>query len=525
MERSRMIERLGDRSQTWDLLVVGGGATGLGVAVDAAARGYTTVLLEQGDLGQGTSSRSTKLVHGGVRYLRQGNIHLIVGALRERGLLLTLAPHLVHRFRFVVPAYAWWEAPYYSFGLALYDLLAGKHSLGRSSWISREQTLAVLPTIRPEGLRGGVQYYDGVFDDARLLVNLAQTAVEQGAAVVNYVRVERLLKGRDGLVEGVVAVDREGDVELEIRARVVVNATGPFSDCLRGMDQPEGRAIIAPSQGAHVVLSRRFLPEEAALMVPRTPDGRVLFAIPWHGHVIVGTTDTPVESVPLEPKPFAEEIDFLLDTAGGYLARPPKRADVLSSFAGIRPLVRGGEGKSTAALSRDHYLEVSSSGLVTICGGKWTTYRQMAEDTVNRAAEVGHLPRRPCTTMSLLIHGHAATPPPSDPLAEYGSDAEEIRALERDRPDLGRSLHVDWSIRASQVVWAVRSEMARTVDDVLFRRTRVASLDIRAAMAMAPDVAALLAVELGRDEAWSREQLDAFQRLATAYLVADADTP
>ncbi len=502
MDRDRMIDRLADRTGRWDLLVIGGGATGLGVAVDAASRGYRTALVERADFGSGTSSRSTKLVHGGVRYLRQGNVSLVIEALRERGLLLKLAPHLVGNLRFIVPNYAWWEAPFYGVGLKVYDLLAGRYGFGPSRALTAEETRAALPTIQAEGLRGGVQYYDGLFDDARLLVNLAQTAAAQGAAVANYVRVDRLLKDSAGIVNGAVATDLESGRELTLNARVVVNATGPFADALRREDDPTAAPIIEPSRGAHIVLPRRFLPGDSAIMVPHTPDGRVLFAIPWHGHVVVGTTDTPVGSVPIEPRPSTAEIDFLIETAADYLAEPAGRADVLSAWAGIRPLVKAGDRANTASLSRDHHLEVSGSGLVTITGGKWTTYRRMAEEAVDQAAIVAGLPERPCRTRDLPIAGHDR---PAEP-----------------DPGIPDRLDPALPIAASHVVRAARDEMARTVEDVLCRRTRAAFLNARAALAMAPRAAAILAGELGRGDDWRVEQVADFRRVGASFLVPDA---
>ncbi|QEH37152.1 Aerobic glycerol-3-phosphate dehydrogenase [Aquisphaera giovannonii] len=520
MNRDEMMAKLSDRSITWDVVVIGGGATGIGVAVDAAARGYRTALLERSDFGKGTSSRSTKLVHGGVRYLQQGNVSLVIEALRERGLLMKLAPHLVGNLRFVVPNYAWWEAPFYGIGMKVYDLLAGRYGFGPSKVLSREQTLALLPTIRTDGLRGGVQYFDGLFDDSRLLINLAQTAFEHGATVANYVRVDRLLKDAEGLIRGVVAQDLEAGAELELSARVVVNATGPFADALRRADDPSLGPIIAPSQGAHVVLPKEFLPGDSAIMVPHTADGRVMFAIPWHGHVVVGTTDVPIDHVPVDPAPMSDEVDFILETAAGYLARPATRADVRSAFAGIRPLVRAGEGTSTAALSRDHHLEIAPSGLVTICGGKWTTYRHMAEDTVDQAAIVGGLPERPCPTRELFIHGSAETLLGEDPLSVYGSDAIAIRSLARSSGRLAGQLHPDLPIVAAQVAWAAQQEMARTVEDVLCRRTRAAFLNAPAALAMAADVASILAAELGRDDAWAASQVEAFRPIGESFVAS-----
>lgn len=517
MDREAMTGALAARRGPWDFVVVGGGATGLGVAIDAAARGYGTLLLEQGDFAQGTSSRSTKLVHGGVRYLRQGNVSLVIDALKERGLLLRNAPHLVRNLPFVVPNYDWWEGPFYGIGLKMYDLLAGRQGFGRSRVLSKERTRELLPTIEPEGLVGGVIYHDGQFDDARLAVNMAQTAAEQGAVVLNYVEVTGLLRTAGGEVRGVRAVDRESGAEHEVEARVVVNATGPFTDRVRRMDEPGARDVIAPSQGVHIVLEKEFLPGDTAIMVPRTDDGRVLFAIPWLDKVVVGTTETPVDDTPLEPRPFREELDFLLEHAARYLTRDPSDADVLSTFAGLRPLVAG-EGADTASLSRDHTLLISGSGLVTITGGKWTTYRRMAEDTVDQAATIAGVEDRPCPTRELHIHGHHPDAGRFGELAQYGSDAPAVRELVRRDAALGEALHPRRPTVAAEVVWAARSEMARTVEDFLSRRTRTLVLDARAAMGMAPRVAELMAAELGRGEAWRREQVRAFRELASGYL-------
>jgi glycerol-3-phosphate dehydrogenase len=516
MNREAMTAALAETGR-WDFVIVGGGATGLGVAIDAASRGYQVVLLEQGDFAQGTSSRSTKLVHGGVRYLRQGNVALVIDALKERGLLRQNAPHLVHNLSFVVPNYEWWEGPFYGIGLKMYDLLAGRQGFGRSKLLSRERTLQLLPTLEPEGLTGGVIYYDGQFDDARLAVNMAQTAARQGAVLLNYVEVTGLLKA-DGEVAGVVARDRESGEAYELSARVVVNATGAWADRLRAMDDPAAGSIIRPSQGVHLVLPSEFLPGESAIMVPKTDDGRVLFAIPWLDRVVVGTTDTPVDEPRLEPVPLEEEIAFLLEHAGRYLDRDPDRDDVLSVFAGLRPLVAGAEGADTASLSRDHTLLISDSGLVTIAGGKWTTYRKMAEDTVDQAATLAGLDDRPCVTRDLHIHGHHPHAERFGELMSYGSDASRIRELLRSDARYGDPLHPSFPIRAGEVVWAVRHEMARTVEDVLSRRTRALLLDARVAIEAAPRVASLMAGELGRDAAWASSQVDAFRELASGYL-------
>jgi len=519
MNRAEMLERALGRREPWDMVVIGGGATGVGVALDAASRGYEVLLLEQSDFGKGTSSRSTKLVHGGVRYLEQGNVSLVMEALKERGLLRQNAPHLVSDLAFVVPNYEWWEAPFYGVGLKVYNLLSGRYGFGTSEILTKEETLARLPTIKTEGLRGGVVYYDGQFDDARLLVNMATTAVEQGATLLNYAPATGLTRDRHGFVNGVVGRDAEGGAEIRAAARVVINAGGPFCDAVRRLADPGLAPLIAPSQGIHLVFDGSVLPGGNAIMVPHTSDGRVMFAIPWHGHTVVGTTDTAIEESTLEPLPFEEEIEFVLETASRYLRRPLTRADVLSVFVGIRPLVRSADAKSTAALSRDHVIHIDPTGLVTLTGGKWTTWRSMAEHCVNTAAMLEHLPEKPCATRHLNIHGFHRQAERFGPLAVYGSDALHIQDLVRAEPALGERLHPALPTCGAEVVWAARSEMARTVEDVLARRARALFLNARAAIEMAPRAAELLARELGRDEAWREAQVRAFRELAAGYLV------
>jgi glycerol-3-phosphate dehydrogenase len=519
MKRDAMLKRVGEAQEPWDFLIIGGGATGMGVAVDAASRGYRTLLLEQGDFGTGTSSRSTKLVHGGVRYLQQGNIPLVLEALRERGRLRRNAPHLVRDLEFVVPNYVWWEAPFYGIGMKVYDALAGKYGFGSSRNLSREETMERLPTIETEGLRGGVVYHDGQFDDARLLLDLAQTAAGQGTALVNYCRVVGLTKDPDGFVAGARAEDLESGQELEAQASVVVNATGVFTDEIRRLDDPDAKTMIRPSQGVHLVLPRAFLGGDSAIMVPHTDDGRVLFAIPWHEVVVVGTTDTPVDEPELEPVALDEEVEFLLSHAARYLTKDPSRSDVLSCFAGLRPLVGGGDEEDTASLSRDHTLHISGSGLLTITGGKWTTYRKMAEDTVDHGIVLGDLEPRECVTTQLNIHGFHTHPERFGRLADYGSDAPAVEALIRSDSSLSAPIHPRLRPLAGEVIWAVRQEMARTVDDVLSRRTRSLILDAQAAVETAPVVAELMARELGRDEAWRASQVAEFSAMAEGYLL------
>jgi glycerol-3-phosphate dehydrogenase len=516
MKREELLQQL-EGEPLWDVIVVGGGATGLGTAVEAASRGYRTLLLEQSDFAKGTSSRSTKLIHGGVRYLQQGNLTLVLEALRERGILIRNAPHLVHNLSFVVPLYDWWEGPFYGIGLKLYDVLAGKLGFGPSRLLSREETLNHIPTVEPDGLRGGVMYHDGQFDDARLAISLALTLADVGGVALNYLQVTGI-RVEDGLVAGVTAQDRESGGEFRIPGRVVINAAGPFIDGVRRMVDPHASDLITPSQGVHLVLDGSFLPGDSAIMVPHTDDGRVLFAVPWHGRTIVGTTDTPVAAATLEPRPLPEEIDFLLTHASRYLNRHPAPADVLSVFAGIRPLVGTG-GDNTASLSRDHALLVDSSGLVTIAGGKWTTYRKIGEDAVNAAAEVAGLDERSSVTDSLHIHGWQEAVGPDDPRQVYGSDAAALEHLLEENSTWRDVLHPALPYCRGEVVWAVRYEWARTVEDVLARRTRSLLLDARASIAAAPVVAGLMACELGKDRAWQDTQVAEYCALARGYLL------
>ncbi len=504
MNREAMLRRLEEESE-WDVLVVGGGATGLGVAVDAATRGYRTLLVEQADFASATSSRSTKLVHGGVRYLEQGDLRLVMEALHERGLLHANAPHVARNLPFIVPRYRWWEGPFYGIGLKTYDLLAGRLNLAPSRILDREETIARIPNVEQRDLLGGVMYYDGQFDDARMAVTLAQSAADHGACVLNYARVTGLLRS-GAEIAGAEVEDLESGARRNIRARVVVNAAGIFADALRRLDDPAAPAAVQPAQGVHLVFDGAFLAGQTAIMVPHTDDGRVLFVIPWHGRALVGTTDTAMPEPEMEPRPLPEEIEFILRTAGRYLGRDPSRQDVLCAFAGQRPLVSVPGKTETKELSRSHEVLISSSGLVTIVGGKWTTYRRMAQDTMDHAIEVGGLPPRPCVTETLRLHGWKSSRPeaPADPMRLYGTDLEGVEALAKESPGLAAPLHPALPYPRSAVVWAARHEMARTLEDVLARRTRSLLLDARASAEAAPEAARLLARELGRDEAWAR---------------------
>ncbi len=519
MKREEMFRKLERQKDPWDIVIIGGGATGLGIAVDAASRGYKTLLLEAYDFAKGTSSRSTKLAHGGVRYLQQGDVSLVLEALKERGLMIQNAPHLVKNQAFIIPTYEWWDGPFYTVGLKVYDLMSGKLGIGSSKRISKEETVKYIPTIDQKGLNGGVIYYDGQFDDARLATSLAMTAAQYNGTVLNYMEVKQLLKSEEGMVNGVVAEDKETGKQHHIAAKVVVNATGVFADSVKKMDEPETEDMIQPSQGIHLVLDKKFLPHQYAIMVPQTKDGRVMFAVPWHDKVVLGTTDTLVEKAEFEPKPLDEEIEFILETAGQYLTQAPSRADVLSTFAGLRPLAKPeGDGKATKEISRHHKVMVSLSGLVTVIGGKWTTYRKMAQDAVDNAMLIGALPDRKCITENLPIYGFdKSTPLGEDPMNVYGSDKEKIQQLEEERPELATTFSELLSLRKSQVVWAVRHEMARTLEDMLARRFRGLFLDAPESLKIAPEVGKLMQAELGQTDAWLAAQLETFRALGQQY--------
>ncbi len=511
MNRSAQLARLGER---FDVLVLGGGATGLGTAVDAAARGYKTALVEAADFANATSSRSTKLVHGGVRYLQNGDIHLVREALHERIVMRKNAPHLVRALPFLCPIYHFYEGPYYLAGLKAYDLLAGNKNFGHSRWVGRCETLRRMPGLRKRGLYGSVQYYDGQFDDSRMAVALARTATDLGAVVVNYVRAERFLYEGDR-VAGAVVRDEEDGFEHEVRARAVVNATGIFVDALRQLDDPQAHKLLSLSRGSHVVFSQDVFGGRDALLVPSTDDGRVLFAIPWHDHVVVGTTDVPAESAELDPAPSRDEVDYILHHFNRYLEHPVQRSAALAAYAGLRPLVSGAAA-STAKLSREHFIDVAKSGIVTVTGGKWTTYRKMAEDAVDAAIQAAALSPAPSVTAELPLHGSPgnAAPRAGDAYAEYGTDGTTLHALVNEDQSLATLLHPRLPYTRAEVVFAAREEMARTVDDVLSRRTRALFVDVDAAREAASTVAELMARELNQPPEWESVQVAAFQAIA-----------
>lgn len=520
MEREKLLKLVEDTSKVWDVVVVGGGATGLGCALDAALRGYSVALFEREDFAKCTSSRSTKLVHGGVRYLQHGDVMLVLEALRERGRMKANAPHLVKDQAFVISNYSYWDNFLYFCGLTLYDLLSFGFGYGRSRFISAKKLRQYLPTSVEKGLKGGVVYHDGQFDDSRMAVNLAQTCVENGGVVLNRTAVEKMLHDQNGKVAGVVVRDTHSGKQFEVKAKSVINAAGCFVDDIMQMDSAEHRKMVKPSQGVHIVLDMKFLQSDYAIMVPKTSDGRVLFAVPWHDKVVVGTTDIPREKAESEPKPLEEEIDFILGTAGLYMNPAPTRKDILSVFAGQRPLAAPKkEGKSTKEISRSHKIIVSQNNLVTITGGKWTSYRLMAEDTVNKISELGILPAQKCRTKSFRIHGYRPKPDLADHMYVYGSDQPAILDMIRKNPELGEKISEKFGYTVAEVVWAVREEMATTVDDVLARRVRLLFVDAREARKAAPKVAQIIAKELGRDQKWIDEQVKEFAQIADNYYI------
>jgi glycerol-3-phosphate dehydrogenase len=503
MDRSSMLTQLAGDTQ-WDIIIIGGGATGLGAAVDAVSRGYKALLIEQYDFAKGTSSRSTKLVHGGVRYLAQGNIKLVKEALRERAYLLKNAPHLCRTQSFILPVFGWWQKWYYAIGLKLYDLLSGELSLGKTRVLSKKETIKHLPVIAPGKLTGAIQYFDGQFDDSRLCIDLAATAVKQGAVVLNYCEATGFLKNRKGKIEGLTCIDKLTGQQYSSSAKVVINATGVFTDAVLQMDDHARHSIVSPSQGIHLVVDKQFFPGHDAMMIPKTDDGRVLFAVPWHDKVVLGTTDTPVDEVEPEPMALDEEIDFIIEHINRYNSTSITRNDVRSVFAGLRPLVKSSGPKRTALLARDHTLMIAPSGLVTITGGKWTTYRKMAEDAVDNAVFVSKQEKKACVTKQLPI----------------GNEAERsklLHSIEQEQAVNMQKIHPDFQYTIADVLYAIRYEMAMTVEDILARRTRILFLDAHAALASCGSIAELMAHELGKDAGWRKEQEQAFHELATSY--------
>jgi len=521
MKRNEELSKL-TTVKEWDFIVIGGGASGLGSALDATSRGFRTLLLESHDFAKATSSRSTKLVHGGVRYLAQGDIGLVKEALKERGLLAKNAAHVVKNQSFIIPNYTWWGGIYYKIGLSIYDFLAGKLSLGKTKYISKSKTVEKLPTIQQKDLVSGVVYQDGQFDDARLAINLTQTIIEKGGTAVNYVKVINLIKNDAGKIKGVVAEDQFTKQQFEIKAKVVINATGVFTNDILNMNNPKHGKLVVPSQGIHLVLDRSFLKSDDAIMIPKTSDGRVLFVVPWHDRALVGTTDTLLENESFEPRALEDEITFVLNTARQYLAKQPTLEDVKSVFAGLRPLAAPKDGaKNTKEVSRSHKVITSETGLISIIGGKWTTYRKMAEDTVNEAMKVHQLGLTTSKTETLSIHGNVKpeTVDRTHHLYVYGSDIPEIKKLQLSSSEYAQKIHPEHPFTIAEAVWAIRNEMAETVEDILARRVRLLFLDARAAIDSAEKISSLIAKEKEYSQEWAHAQALEFTELAKGYLL------
>jgi len=520
ISRKTQIEKL-TKFKEWDFIVIGGGASGLGIAVDAASRGFKTVLFEGNDFAKGTSSKSTKLVHGGVRYLSQGHIGLVLEALKERGILAKNAKHLFKNQSFIIPNYSWWKGIYYTIGLKIYDLMSIKLSLGKSKLIRRAKVLKILPNLKKKNLSNGVVYHDGQFDDSRLAINLAQTAIEQGATVLNYFKVVDILKDDHGKNEGVMAVDTETKEKYHIKSKCIINATGIFTDKILKINDPTHKKTVVPSRGIHLVLDKSFLKSDYAVMIPKTTDGRVLFIIPWHDKVLMGTTDTPVKKKTLDPVATKSEINFILKNASQYFNKPPKKEDILSVFAGLRPLAAPKEDETkTKEVSRNHKIIVSDSNLISIVGGKWTTYRKMAEEVVDKSIQLHKYKTTKSRTKTLPVHGNIAQEQTvENHLNIYGSEANSIKELEESNILYSKKIHVNYPFSVGQIVWAVRHEMARSVEDVLARRVRLLFLDVKVAIESSLFVAKAMAKELNKDEAWIEEQVEKFKKVADKYVI------
>lgn len=517
MNRNEQAERL-KQQEPYDIVIIGGGATGLGCAVDAASRGYKTLLLEKYDFSKGTSSRSTKLVHGGVRYLAQGNIRLVREALLERGRLLKNAPHVCHTISFIVPSYRWWQKWFYGTGLWIYEFLSGKLSLGKTRLLSKSNILLHLPDLSQKNLNGGILYFDGQFDDSRLAVNLAQTAIGLGATVVNYCGVSGFVM--DGSkIRGVRAKDQLNGKEYLINAKVVINATGVFADAMLQQAEGHKEETIVPSQGIHMIVENNHFSGDAGMMIPKTDDGRVMFIIPWNGKLLLGTTDTPVDTIAMEPIALKEEMDFIIAHFNRYTSSEIGYRDIKSVFVGLRPLAKTGDKKRTSVMPRDHVIKVLPSGLVHVTGGKWTTYRSMAENAIDRASRAAGLTLSKCTTRDLKIYGWTDKIINSH-LSVYGSAAHSIIRLLSDDHSLTEKIHPDYPCTRAEVKWIIENEMAVTVEDILARRTRLLFIDAMAAIDAAPAVASMLASATGKGAEWEREQIKEFITLAASYLPA-----
>ena len=515
MNRNDSIVKL-NKVLEWDIVIIGGGASGLGIAVDASKRGYKTLLLEKHDFGKGTSSRSTKLIHGGVRYLQNGDITLVIESLKERGILKRNAPHLVQDLSFVIPTYDWWASPFYGIGMKIYDMMAGKLGLGKSVIISKGETEKLIPNVNKKGLRGGVIYHDGQFDDSRMAITLALSANPKKTALLNYCNVDGLIKKNNEIV-GLSFTDSINSKKYQVKSKVVINATGVFAEDIIRMDQPQIKKMIQPSQGVHIVLEKKFLKSKHAILIPQTSDGRVLFAVPWKNYVVVGTTDTQIKNASEEPKPLKEEIDFILKNASKYMTIKPKKDDIKSVFAGLRPLAATSDKKSTKEVSRSHKIDISPSGLISVLGGKWTTYRKISEDAIDTAISINKLKKKKCKTKKTKLFGYKKKVDFSDPMHVYGSLKKKVESL--GGIDDNNSLSTKFYITNNIIEWSIIHEMALTLEDILARRTRCIFLDSNESKLIAPNVAKKMAEVLEKDQEWIDTELKKFNKLIKNYTV------
>ena len=515
MNRNDSIVKL-NKVLEWDIVIIGGGASGLGIAVDASKRGYKTLLLEKHDFGKGTSSRSTKLIHGGVRYLQNGDITLVIESLKERGILKRNAPHLVQDLSFVIPTYDWWASPFYGIGMKIYDMMAGKLGLGKSVIISKGETEKLIPNVNKKGLRGGVIYHDGQFDDSRMAITLALSANPKKTALLNYCNVDGLIKKNNEIV-GLSFTDSINSKKYQVKSKVVINATGVFAEDIIRMDQPQIKKMIQPSQGVHIVLEKKFLKSKHAILIPQTSDGRVLFAVPWKNYVVVGTTDTQIKNASEEPKPLKEEIDFILKNASKYMTIKPKKDDIKSVFAGLRPLAATSDKKSTKEVSRSHKIDISPSGLISVLGGKWTTYRKISEDAIDTAISINKLKKKKCKTKKTKLFGYKKKVDFSDPMHVYGSLKKKVESL--GGIDDNKSLSTKFYISNNIIEWSIIHEMALTLEDILARRTRCVFLDSNESKLIAPSVAEKMADVLEKDQEWIDSELKNFNKLIKNYTI------
>ena len=515
MNRNDSIVKL-NKVLEWDIVIIGGGASGLGIAVDASKRGYKTLLLEKHDFGKGTSSRSTKLIHGGVRYLQNGDITLVIESLKERGILKRNAPHLVQDLSFVIPTYDWWASPFYGIGMKIYDMMAGKLGLGKSVIISKGETEKLIPNVNKKGLRGGVIYHDGQFDDSRMAITLALSANPKKTALLNYCNVDGLIKKNNEIV-GLSFTDSINSKKYQVKSKVVINATGVFAEDIIRMDQPQIKKMIQPSQGVHIVLEKKFLKSKHAILIPQTSDGRVLFAVPWKNYVVVGTTDTQIKNASEEPKPLKEEIDFILKNASKYMTIKPKKDDIKSVFAGLRPLAATSDKKSTKEVSRSHKIDISPSGLISVLGGKWTTYRKISEDAIDTAISINKLKKKKCKTKKTKLFGYKKKVDFSDPMHVYGSLKKKVESL--GGIDDNKSLSTKFYISNNIIEWSIIHEMALTLEDILARRTRCVFLDSNESKLIAPSVAKKMADVLEKDQEWIDSELKNFNKLIKNYTI------